>query len=173
MKQRYLYGDANLIEELLSKFQLIETAAGGFAAVYKEPSARAFWLKYYATAATQGGGYLTLIRLPAPATEELIDIAISTDHEDEAVAAILRLLDEEAIEKKNFRHTLIKRLEQLMLGREVPKERLVKIIKLSGLDDPMNRRELLQKSNEQIEEDALYFSSIAERAKNLLPRLQR
>ncbi|MBD1396821.1 hypothetical protein H9Q13_06555 [Pontibacter sp. JH31] len=173
MKQRYLYGDADLIEEMLSSFELIETAAGGFAAVYKEPSARSFWLKYYATAATQGGGYLTLIRLPAPGTEELIDIAISTDYEDEAVAALLRLLDEEAIEQKNFRHTLIKRLEQLMLGREVNTERLIKVIKLSSLDDPTNRRELLEKSNEQIEEDALYFSSIAEKAKNLLSRLQR
>ena len=96
---RFFYGDAGLIEILLPQLELMETSAGGYASVYKDPLDNSFWLKYYATAATQGGGYLTLMRLPALSTEKLIDIAISTLFEDEAVAAILRLLDEEAIEK--------------------------------------------------------------------------
>jgi hypothetical protein len=171
MGKRRLYGDASLIEMLLTKMQLVETAAGGFAAVYKDPATGAFWLKYYATAATQGGGYLTLMKLPAPSIEELIDIALTSVFEDEAVAAILRLVDEEAIEKKDFRLLLIQKLEQLQPGHEVQQDRLIKIIKFSSLDDPSNRRELLHKSQEQIQADAAYFRGIAERAKLLLERL--
>lgn len=107
---RYFYGDAGLIEILLPKLELMETAAGGYAAVYKDPLTNAFWLKYYATTATPGGGYLTLMRLPAPSTKKLIDIAISTVFEDEAVAAVLRLLDEEVVEKKDFRLQLVEQL---------------------------------------------------------------
>ncbi|MHC2991271.1 hypothetical protein OB13_06635 [Pontibacter sp. HJ8] len=171
MEKRRLYGDASLIELLLTKMQLVETAVGGYAAVYKDPATGAFWLKYYATAATQGGGYLTLMKLPAPSIGELIGIAITSVFEDEAVAAVLRLLDEEAIEKKEFRLELIRKLEQLHPGLEVQPDRLVKIIKFSSLDDSTNRRELLHKSQEQIQEDASYFTGIAERAKLLLERL--
>ena len=168
MEERRLYGDASLIEQLLAKMKLVETAPGGFAAVYQDPGTGAFWLNYYATAATQGGGYLTLLKLPPPTTEELINIAISSAFEDEAVAAILRLLDEEAIEHKDFRQQLVERLEGMQPAEEGQKQRLVKVIKLSALDDPMNRRELLHKSKEQVQADADYFKAVAERAKKLL-----
>jgi hypothetical protein len=171
MEKRRLYGDASLIEQLLAKMELVETAAGGFAAVYKDPDTGAFWLKYYATAATQGGGYLTLLKLPAPSTAELINIAIFSNYEDEAVAAILRLLDEEAIEQKDFRQQLVEKLEGLQPVEDAQKQRLVKVVKLSSLDDPMNRRELLHKSKEQIQADANYFSAVAERARQLFRRL--
>jgi hypothetical protein len=171
MGNRYLYGDASLIEVLLPQFELMETAEGGFAAVYKDPLTKSFWLKYYATAATQGGGYLTLMRLPAPSTEKLIDITISTIFEDEAVAAVLRLLDEEAIEKKDFRQSLIEKLEQAVEGTTIPAERVFKIIKFAQLTDPMNKREVLAKTAEQVQADATYFKGIADRADALLKQL--
>ncbi|SIR31135.1 hypothetical protein [Pontibacter lucknowensis] len=170
MGKRYLYGDAGLIEVLLPQFELMETAEGGYAAVYKDPLTNSFWLKYYATAAKQGGGYLTLMRLPAPSTEKLIDIAIGTIFEDEAVAAVLRLLDEEAIEKKDFRQLLIGKLEQAVEGAAIQAERVFKIIRFANLTDPMNKREVLGKSAAQVQEDAAYFQGIAERAERLLER---
>jgi ribosomal protein L20 len=170
MGKRYLYGDASLIEVLLPQFELMETAEGGYAAVYKDPLTNSFWLKYYATAAAQGGGYLTLMRLPGPGTEKLIDIAISTIFEDESVAAVLRLLDEEAIEKKEFRLELISRLEQAVEKANIAAERVMKIIKFANLADPMNKREVVGKTAVQVKADSDYFKDIAERAKQLLER---
>jgi hypothetical protein len=171
MGKRYLYGDAGLIEVLLPQFELMETAQGGYAAVYKDPLTRSFWLKYYATAAAQGGGYLTLMRLPAPGTKKLIDIAIGTVYEDEAVAAVLRLLDEEAIEKKDFRQLLIEKLEQAVEAAAIQADRVFKIIKFANLTDPMNMREVVGKTPVQVQQEAAYFKGIAERAARLLKQL--
>lgn len=171
MGKRYLYGDAGLIEILLPQLELMETSAGGYASVYKDPLTNSFWLKYYATAATEGGGYLTLMRLPAPSTEKLIDIAIRTLFEDEAVAAVLRLLDEEAIEKKEFRELLIGKLEQAVEEGGLQRDRVFQIIKFSNLADPMNKREVVGKDSADVQADATYFTGIAERAERLLKRL--
>jgi hypothetical protein len=111
------------------------------------------------------------MRLPAPSTEKLIDITISTIFEDEAVAAVLRLLDEEAIEKKDFRQSLIEKLEQAVEGTTIPAERVFKIIKFAQLTDPMNKREVLAKTAEQVQADATYFKGIADRADALLKQL--
>ncbi len=166
-----MYGDASLIEVLLPQFELMETAEGGFAAVYKDPLTSSFWLKYYATTATQGGGYLTLMRLPAPGTDKLIDISLNTVYEDEAVAAVLRLLDEEAIEAKDFRLQLIEGLEEAVEKATIQAERVMKIVKFSNLTDPVNKREVLGKTTAQVQEEAAYFSGIADRAERLLKRL--
>lgn len=171
MEKRYLYGDAGLIEVLLPQFELMEEAEGGYAAVYKDPLTNSFWLKYYATAATQGGGYLTLMRLPAPSTEKLIDIAIRTFFDDEAVASVLRLLDEEAIEKKEFRQQLIEKLEQAVEKGDLQPDRAIQIIRFSNLADPMNKREVVGKTPAQVQADAAYFAGIAERAERLLKRV--
>lgn len=170
MSKRYFYGDASLIELLLPQFELMETSEGGYAAVYKDPLTNSFWLKYYATAATQGGGYLTLMRLPVPGTEKLMDIAIHTLFEDEAVAAVLRLLDEEAIENKDFRLRLIGKLEQAVAHTGIAADRLMNIITFAVLADPMNKREVTGKTAAEVQQDAAYFSGIAERAEKLLGR---
>jgi hypothetical protein len=171
-ENRRLYGDAKLIEELLGSMQLVEESEGGFAAVYKDPVTRAFWLKYYATSGSKGGGYLTLAKLPTPVTADLINIAITSEFEDEAVAAMLRLLDEETIEKKDFRLQLIEQVEQVDLQDQNKKQRILEIIKITGLDDPTNRRKLLHKSATEIQADADYFKTVATRANNLLQKLK-
>lgn len=173
-RSRRLFGDAKLIEEQLNQMQLKEEAAGGWAAVYQHKGTGAFWMKCYVTTATQGGGYLVLIRLPLPATTDLIEVALHTPHEDEAVAAILRLLDEEEIEKKDFRKQLVEKLEQLDLKNLTlgQKLRIQKIITLSALNDPANKREVLHKTARQVQQDADYFKEVANRAMRLLEQLQ-
>lgn len=171
---RRLYGDARLIERQLSQMQLMEEAAGGWAAVYQQKDAGAFWMKCYATAAAQGGGYLLLIRLPLPTTAELIQVALDTPYEDEAVAAVFRLLDEEKVEKKDFRLQLLEAIEQLplaMLDAE-KKKRVERIITLSALNEPDNKREILHKSATEVQRDANYFKEVSDRAKGLLQGLK-
>ncbi|MFD2514479.1 hypothetical protein ACFSRY_11425 [Pontibacter locisalis] len=151
----------------------METAKDELAAVYQDKATGKFWLKCYAIAETQAGGYLMLIRLPLPNTEELISVAITSEYEDEAVAAILRLLDEEKLEKKGFRDLLLEKLEHAnMDASDIRfKNRLKRLITLSRLNDPINRREVLGKSKTEVQQDATYFRSIAERATTLLQKL--
>lgn len=174
MEERKLYGDARLIKELLSKMQLMEEAAGGWAAVYKEAASGRFWMKCYTTAGEQSaGGYELLIRLPLPATDELITVAIASPYEDEAVAAIMRLLDEEALEKKDFRHLLVERLQRMALEKidAAQKQRIRQIITLTSLADPTNKREVKGKTIEQLQHDAAYFEGMSKEALKLLDRL--
>ena len=174
MEERKLYGDAKLIKELLGKMQLMEEAAGGWAAVYKDTTSGKFWMKCYTTAGEQAsGGYELLIRLPLPTTTELIAVAIAAPHEDEAVAAIMRLLDEEALEGKDFRHLLVQQLDEMDLKKATSeqKQRIRKIITLTSLTDPTNKREIKGKTVEQLKADASYFEAVSKKALELLDRL--
>ncbi|MCJ8165858.1 hypothetical protein MKJ04_13480 [Pontibacter sp. E15-1] len=154
--------------------ELQETAAGGYAAVYKHSDTGAFWFLCYATSAAQGGGYQLLIRLPLPTTAQLIDIALQSAHEDETVAAVFRLLDEEALEKKEFRQSLVEKLEQqLLLPQDAPaRKRMGQVIKLTELDSPLNRREVLRKTQTEIAQDAADFTAIANRATRVLEKIR-
>lgn len=174
MPERKLYGDARLIKERLSQMQLMEEAAGGWAAVYKDAVAGRFWMRCFTTAGEQtGGGYELLIRLPLPSTEELISVAVASAHEDEAVAAVMRLLEEEAVEQKIFREQLVQQLEEMDLASmdQEQKQRLRKVITLTSLTDPMNKREVLGKTAAQVQADVAYFEAVSERARQLLRRL--
>ena len=174
MAERKLYGDAKLIKELLGKMQLMEESAGGWAAVYRDSASGKFWMKCYTTAGEQSaGGYELLIKLPLPTTSELITVAITSPHEDEAVAAIMRLLDEEAVEGKDFRHILVQQLEEMDLEKATSdqKQRIRKIITLTSLTDPTNKREIKGKTIEQLKADALYFEAVSKKALGLLDRL--
>ncbi|MCX2739718.1 hypothetical protein [Pontibacter anaerobius] len=174
MQERKLYGDARLIKERLNEMQLMEEAAGGWAAVYKDAAAGRFWMKCYTTAGEQSdGGYELLIKLPLPSTGELIAAALDSPFEDEAVAAVMRLLEEEAVEKKDFREQLLQQLEAPDLASitDEQKQRLRKIITLTSLADPMNKREVKGKTAEEVEADAAYFEAVSERARKLLRKL--
>jgi hypothetical protein len=171
--KRRLYGDATAIEKLLSQTQLMEAAEGGWASVHKEMNSNTYWLNCFATSAINGGGYQMLIRLPLPTTEELTSIAITSTYEDEAVAAILRLLDEEALAQKDFRGLLLSKLEKYNLESLSisEKKRFTTILKLAALEDPTNRRAIVGKTTDEVNQDALYFEAVSKRALKLLDRL--
>ncbi|MEJ8802971.1 hypothetical protein [Pontibacter sp. H249] len=174
MEERKLYGNAKLIEKLLDKMQLMEEVAGGWAAVYKDTSSGRFWMKCYTTAGEQSsGGYELLIRLPLPTTSELVSIAIESPFEDEAVAAIMRLLEEEALEGKDFRHLLVQQLEEINPEsiKLEQKQRARKIITLTSLLDPTNKRPIKGKTIDQLQADALYFEAVSKKALKLLDKL--
>ncbi len=174
MQERKLYGDSRLINDLLNRMQLMEEAGGGWAAVYKDASTGEFWMKCYSTVGEKGsGGYELLIKLPLPTSSELITVAIESPFEDETVAAVMRLLDEEALEGKDFRHLLVQQLEEKDLESITPeqKQRIRKLITLTSLLEPTNRRQIKGKTIEQLQADALYFEDVARRAMKLLDRL--
>ncbi|WP_299819252.1 hypothetical protein [uncultured Pontibacter sp.] len=153
--------------------QLMEEAAGGWAAVYKDTASGRFWMKCYTTAGEQQGAYELLIKLPLPKTNELISAALESPHEDEVVAAIMRLLEEEALEKKDFRHLLVARLQELdpQSITAAQTQRIRKIITLTSLADPTNKREVKGKSLNQLKADAAYFEAVSKNALKLLDKL--
>ena len=102
-------------------------------------------------------------KLPLPDTDKLIEIALTSDKEDEVFAACRTLVNNKKIDNQEFRTTLINRLE---LVSDSSRQR--KVIKSADLDSPMNMKSQLSKSADQVSRDAADFRAIAERAKRLL-----
>ena len=75
------------------------------------------------------------------------------------------MLDNERIKKIDFRADLINELENIG-----DRQRQETVIKLTGLDNALNRREIVGKTFQQIEFDAKYFKDIADRAIKLTQR---
>ncbi|WP_205503990.1 Imm27 family immunity protein [Rufibacter psychrotolerans] len=170
---RRLYSDSKLIDDLLQKLNLLETLDGGWAAKYRDNESGEQWLKYQINSGYHGGGQTNLIRLPEPTTAELIDIALNSEFEDEALAASFRLRDNEQCLDKEFRLDLIYRLKSLEIRKLSGKEksRIKLVITTSALNRLENRREIIGKSSKEIEEDSLYFQRSAEEANSILEKL--
>jgi hypothetical protein len=112
----------------------------------------------------QGGGTRWVFgRLPLPDTEKLIDIVITSKYDDEVFAASRALVENENIKGTEFRLTLINKLEQLN-----DKSKQISIIEYTGLDSPLNRKEILGKSYDEIISDASYYRDIADRSRKLM-----
>jgi hypothetical protein len=170
---RRLYSDSKLIDDFLQKLNLVETLDGGWATKYRDNESGEQWLKYQINSGYHGGGQTNLIRLPEPATAELIDIALNSEFEDEALAAAIRLRDNEQYLNKEFRLDLIHRLKSLEIQKLSVKEksRIKMVITNSTLDRLENRKELIGKNFKEIEEDSLFFQRIAEDANSILEKL--
>ncbi|MBC7524487.1 MAG: hypothetical protein H7239_08635 [Flavobacterium sp.] len=117
------------------------------------------WLSYYVNNSQQGGGTEILIRLPKPSTEDLLNIVINSQCENEVETGCLILLNNEEISKTEFRSRLIQELE-----KNGDQKRQKTIIDITNLTSTINRREIIGKSLNQINEDENYFKNISERA---------
>lgn len=85
------------------------------------------------------------------------------------------MLDEEKIEKKDFRLQLVEALERLPLPELTleQQKRIERVITLSGLNEPDNKREVLHKSAAAVQQNAAYFKEVSDRAKRVLAQLER
>lgn len=175
MIPRKLYADDNLIADFLKGLTKVEISDNGWSTKYLDNKTGKHWLNYQVESEYHGGGSSILIQLPEPSTTELINIAFTSANEDEVVAASLRLRDNEQYYHKDFRQELIDKLNQVELYdlSFVEKQRLVTIIEYSELDSNINRREILNKTLEQIQMDADYFKTIAMQADTILRRLDK
>lgn len=175
MTPRKLYADDNLIADFLKGLTKVEVLDNGWSTKYLDNKTGKHWLKYQVDHEYHGGGNSILIQLPEPSTTELINIAFTSSNEDEVAAASLMLRDNEQYSDKDFRQELIDRLNQVELY-DLPfaeKQRLVNIIEYSELYSNLNRREILNKTLEQIQLDADYFNTIARQADTILRRLDK
>jgi len=160
--KRHLISDRQLIESLVNQLSVLSSDSENWTKTYIDKTTNENWISYYVDTAHHGGGTKILGRLPLPTTDKLIDIAIQSENEDEVFAACRTLTDNEELRKQDFRLALIDKLEVVL-----DKERNKKVIELTGLSSSLNRQDILGKTSRQIENDAIYYRQIAERADKL------
>ncbi len=158
----HLIADTEKIEELRKHFTLVEKDTVNWTETYIDNNTGNIWRYYRVDGYLQGGGYAIFGLQPLPDTKQLINLSLSSENDDEIFAACRTLVDNEQTQKMDFRADLIHALENIS-GRQ----RLERIIKLTELDSALNRREILGKTYKQINTDAEYFKSIADRANKL------
>jgi hypothetical protein len=170
---RRFYSDKNDINSFIKQLKLVEKLDDGWVEKYIDNSSGIEWLKYQTNSEYHGGGHANLMRLPEPTTTELIDIAINSEFDDEALAAANRLCDNEKFENKEFRQKLIEKLKAKGIQKltEKEKSRLKMVITSSNLDQPGNRKEIVGKSIKEIEGDSQFFQMISIEAISILKNL--
>ncbi len=160
---RYLVSDQTLIDQLSTQFEQVNRDNINWRITYLDKETGDNWLYYFTDSELHGGGYPMMSKLPFPETDKLIEIALTSDKEDEVFAACRTLVNNEKIDNQDFRKTLINKLELIS-----DSSRQRKVIKSADLDSPMNMKSQLSKSADQVSRDAADFRAIAERAKGLL-----
>jgi hypothetical protein len=162
LHKRYFIAEQKLIDQYENQFDLVNRDETNWTATYMDKETGDKWLSYRVDTEYHGGGNPVMCRLPLPKTTKLIDISLQTENEDEVFAACRTLVNNEELKKNDFRSDLINRLEDLK-----NKERQKRIIELTGLDSPFNRREIIGKTLEQVDKDSKHFHDIARRAMKL------
>jgi hypothetical protein len=151
---------------------LVETSVSddGWNRYFRNSSNDETWFLTFYESEYHGGGKRVLKKLPILTTSELIEIAICSTNEDEVCCASLELLEQEKINSKDFRIELLKKLESFKNKdlSDFDKHRIKLIIIESQLADSTNRREITNKSYDEVLADANYFRDIANEAKKIL-----
>lgn len=146
------------------------TSTDGWTHYFVEKNSNEEWHLTRYNSEYHGGGVPVLKRLPEPTTEELIHIALTSADSNDIIGASLELSQKEKYKKEDFRAGLVNQLVQLdtsnLSGFE--KERLKIIIYESGLYDATNRREIVGKHFTDIESDADYYRTTAQKAREIL-----
>lgn len=171
MKERKLFGTNTLIKEFVDRLTKVKTLDGGWASEYVDNETGQHWLKYVVD--DRGFFENMMVKSPKPTTEELIDIAFTSQHPDEVSAAAFRLNLEEQIDKTEFRQKLIDRLNCLDTSNldKAGKARIKTIIQASQLTDRMNKRDIVGKQLSEIQNDAVFFNYVADKAQEILSKL--
>lgn len=171
MTDRKLFGETTLIADFTKTLIKVETLEEGSSIKYLDKQTGNYWLKYVAD---DGSSLPNLMLISPPLTaDDLIEVAIISNFPDEVLAAATRLSLEEQYEEKEFREKLVTRLETVVKTalNKGEKKRLKTIIEASQLVSRINQREILGKHIFEIQRDAAFFSSIADRAQKILNQL--
>jgi hypothetical protein len=173
MKMKKFYGIMGNATDFLKGLTLVESSNYGWTEKYLDHTSGNYWLKYMVDRDT--GRYFNLMFIsPKPTTQEILNIAFTSEDFSEVEGASHRLLIEEEDEKKNFRSELVKKLKSIDVSKlsELDKKRLKNIIINTHLTDKMNRREIVGKSINEVKTDSDYFLEISEYAQILLSQLK-
>ena len=169
MEQERFISNESLINEKCSEWTKLEDTNNGWGTKYYNPIDNSNWILVKLETEYHGGSYPVLIKEPEPNQSELIEIALSTSDINVVATSASLLMYNERDLKKEFRKELIERLEshnnQL---NSFEYERIKTIIEDSGLYDSTNLKPIIGKSAVEVNEDYLFYKSIAERAKKII-----
>lgn len=172
MNKRYFYGTNKLADDFITNLKLIESLEGGWSEKYLDEKNEEIWLKY---TIDPDKGYFWNLMLSTPklTTEQIIEIALTTNFQDEVHAAGHRLEIEENKENE-FREILINKLLELDLEtlEAYEKNRIETIIISTQLTSTFNKREVLGKHYTEVNRDVEFFKTIAEKANSILKKLK-
>jgi hypothetical protein len=160
---RFFIAEPSLIKEMEETFSALSMEEDTLSKTYLNKVTGERWLSYTLDSSSHSGGTHVFGKLPLPGTDKLIDLAVTSQFEDEVFAASRTLVENEETKEIDFRLGLISRLEQMN-----NKSRQISIIEYTDLDSPLNRREIIGKSYDEVSADSKYFRDISDRAKKLM-----
>lgn len=170
--RRKLYGTNKLVDDFTQSLIEVEKLDGGWTTKYVNKQKNETWLKYVID--LERGYFWNLMLIdPKPNTDELINIALESDFDDEIHASAVKLMLDEKVSKIDYRQKLIKKLEEFDFTNlnKTDRKRIKTIIQSAELNSEWNRREILGKHVTEINNDAEFFSDIANRAKRILKKI--
>ena len=149
------------------------TSVEGWTDYYVDENTNENWLLTRYNSEYHVGDIPVLKKLPEPTIDKLIDIAITSSDTNNIIGASLELCEREKYKLEDFRDKLLRRLSQLDTSNlsDFEAERLKIIIYESDLYDATNRRNILGKHFTEIQSDADYYKTIADKAKEILAKI--
>jgi hypothetical protein len=165
-------------DEVDSKLQtLTQTGSSddGWTHHYVDRDTNEQWILTRYHSENQGGGIPVLKRLPELTIDELIDIALTSCDKNDIIGASIELSERERTKKDDFRNKLVERLMMVDTSKldRFEKQRLKIIIQESDLYDATNRREIVGKHYSEIQQDADYYSTVAQKATEILAEIEK
>jgi hypothetical protein len=163
------------VESKLKSLAKTGTSTDGWTHYYVDNNSKEEWHLTRYDSEFHGGGVPVLKRIPEPALDELIDIAMTSADTNDIIGASLELSEREKYKKEDFRVKLLNRLLQVDTTNltDFEKERLKIIIYESDLYDATNRRNIVGKHYTEIESDADYYRRAAHMAKSILENIAK
>lgn len=165
------YGVMGNASKFTEDLKLVDSSNSGWTEKYVDNDGR-YWLKYMVD--RDSGRYYNVILIsPRSTTDEMIEIALTSDDHDEVEGAAHRLLFEEEEEMKDFRPKLLARLQNIDISSlsTTDKKRIRTIILNTHLTDRRNKRDVAGKNISEVQADADYFASVAQFADKLLNQI--
>ena len=132
--KRQLIADRKLIRKLEFEFELLESNETDLTKIYLDKETNSQWLRFNVDTEYYGGNPI-LGKLPLPDIDSLIELAITSEFEDEIFAACKILTDKESFESFEFRRKLIHKLSEVK-----DKQKQVKIAYWTSLNSAFGKK---------------------------------
>jgi len=149
-------------ESLVESLILVAKADGGWMERYRDPDSGQEWISFQVHGYRQGGGTRILRHEPPPATiEKWMEICFRSDSDDDAYGLAMELS-----ERDDKWPEVVGWLEINRPNLRLPT--LKGFIERLGVLHPIDRREVLGKTGEEVAADSERFVDLATRANSLL-----
>ena len=164
MTEKKFIEDQSEVRSKLQSFDLFQSETDQFEEIYIDPKTNQKWEKYDFEFEDQINYGIGLRYFPYCSIEETIEIALTSEFQDEVAgaSALLWELDRQGLE---IRVPLLNSIE--LRKPEITKDRFETIYWRTEIYDKTNNRETIGKKFEEIEGDSKYYSETSERAKKL------